>query len=99
MRALFIGHAYMVAENQEKIEALANLPGVAVGLVVPQVWRDPPIHKILKPALSPQAAYSTKALPIVWPGVEQYHWYLSTDLGMRQFRPEIVCVEQGAGSL
>src|SRR5262249_11462304 len=44
------------------------------------------------------APYTTQRLRAVWPGVEQYYWYLSSDLGMRHFKPDIVCVEQGAGS-
>lgn len=98
MRILLIGHAYLAAENQKKVEALAQQPGVTVRLLVPQTWQDPPLYKNIKPAQPAKATFEMQALPVVWAGQEQYHWYLSADLGMREFKPDLVCVEQGAGS-
>ncbi len=98
MRVLFIGHAYVVAENQKKIRALAAQPGVELRLLIPHLWREPVLKVI--PAHTPAAApFNMQTIRAVWPGAEQYYWYLSTDLGLHRFQPDIVCVEQGAGAL
>jgi L-malate glycosyltransferase len=97
VRILYIGHAYVVAENQKKIAALAAQPGIDVLLLTPHLWREPVLNEIRAHIPAP-AAYAVKPLRAVWPGVEQYHWYLSTDLEMRRFKPDVVFVEQGAGS-
>lgn len=98
MRILVISHTYMAAENQKKILALADQPGVEVKLIVPHFWRDEPVYHSITPYIPKQAPYETVAIKSVWPGLEQYYWYLSTDLGLRQFQPDILYVEQGAGS-
>ncbi|MBI3761485.1 MAG: glycosyltransferase [Chloroflexi bacterium] len=38
MRILYVGHAYLVAENRKKLGELAQLPGVELTLVVPHRW-------------------------------------------------------------
>lgn len=97
MRILFIGHTYVVAENQKKIRALASLPGVELKLVVPHLWREP-VLKEIKAHAPTDAPFVVRPIRAVWPGAEQYYWYLSTDLGLRRFQPYILCVEQGAGA-
>ncbi len=97
MRILLIGHAYVVAENQKKLHALAAQPEVELLLVVPHLWREPVLKEI--PVHVPaDAPFRVRPIRAVWPGVEQYYWYLSTDLGLREFRPDVLCVEQGAGA-
>lgn len=98
MRILYIGHAYMVAENQKKIQALANLPNIEVALILPHRWPDPPIHPNLTPYVPAHSNYQIKILRALWPGVEQYYVYMSPDLAMRHFKPDVICVEQGAGA-
>ncbi len=98
MRLLLIGHAYVVAENQKKLHALARQPGVELIVIVPHLWREP-VLKELRAHAPADAPFALHPLPAVWPGVEQYHWYLSADLGMTRFRPDVLCVEQGAGAL
>ncbi len=97
MRILCIGHAYVVAENQKKLHALAALPGVELMLVTPHLWREPVLKEIR--AHAPEGApFAVRSIRAVWAGIEQYHWYLSLDLGMRKFKPDVLCVEQGAGA-
>jgi glycosyltransferase involved in cell wall biosynthesis len=97
MRLLLIGHAYVVAENQKKLHALAALPGIDLMLVTPHLWREPVLKEIQ--AYVPQdAPFTMRPIRAVWPGAEQYYWYFSLDLGMREFQPDILCVEQGAGA-
>jgi L-malate glycosyltransferase len=97
MRVLIISHTYVTEENQKRILALAQQPDVEVRLVIPELWREPVLKEITG-HIPRQAPYETLRLKAVWPGIEQYYWYLSTDLGMRRFKPDILCVEQGAGA-
>jgi glycosyltransferase involved in cell wall biosynthesis len=97
VRILYIGHTYIVAENQKKLHALAEQPGVTLALITPHVWREPVLGKNL-PHIPANAPFSMRAIRAVWPGAEQYYWCLSLDLGLRHFQPDVLCVEQGAGS-
>jgi glycosyltransferase involved in cell wall biosynthesis len=97
VRILYVGHTYIVAENQKKLYALAEQPGVMLALVTPHVWYEPVLGKNL-PHLPNDASFTVRPTRAVWPGSEQYYWYLSLDLSMRHFQPDVLCVEQGAGS-
>ncbi len=97
MRILYISHTYLVAENQKKLSALAELPGVELRLVIPHVWHEPVLEE-LRPHIPTDGVFSARAIRAIWPGAEQYYWYLSLDLGLREFQPDILCVEQGAGA-
>ena len=82
------GHAYVVAENQKKLHALAAQPEVELLLVVPHLWREP-VLKEIQVHVPADAPFRVRPIRAVWPGVEQYYWYLSTDLGLREFRPDV----------
>jgi glycosyltransferase involved in cell wall biosynthesis len=98
VRLLIVGHPYMVAENQKKLAALAALPGVELSAVVPRTWRDS-LQGTLRADLRTQTTIAIRARRAVWTGREQFYWYLSRDLGMIRFQPDVMLVEQGAGSL
>ncbi len=98
MQLLCVGHTYLVAENQKKLHALAAQPGVALATVVPHVWYEPVLMES-RPYIPSVAPFSLNSMPVIWPGSEQYYWYLSPDIGIRRFQPDILCVEQGAGAL
>ena len=97
MRILVVGHTYLVAENQKKITALASQPGVDVALVTPHRWPEPLLGS-LRPDVPADAPFAARAIPTLGAGHEQFYVYLSADLGMRRFRPDVVYVEQGAGA-
>jgi len=99
MRILLIGHAYVVAENQKKLHAIASLPGVELAAVVPRAWREPVLKAIPAhcPAHAP-FAYQPRRAVLANTRTEQFHFYLSADLGLRHFKPDVLCVEQGAGA-
>jgi len=40
MKILMVSHTYVVAENQRKIDALANIPSIDLTLLVPYSWKD-----------------------------------------------------------
>lgn len=96
MRILYVGHTYLIDENQKKLIALSGLPGVELRLVVPHVWpemvlgRNTPHTDGLPFPICPIRA--------VWPGHEMRYFYLSPTLGLRGFQPDLICVENGAGA-
>jgi glycosyltransferase involved in cell wall biosynthesis len=97
MRVLLIGHTYVTAENQKKLWALAGEPGVELTLVAPPRWRDGLGEVALhRPAAAP---FEVRAVPAVWIGHEQFYWYRWLGLDLRRLCPDVLCVEQGAGSL
>jgi glycosyltransferase involved in cell wall biosynthesis len=98
MRILMVGHTYLVAENQKKLRALVAQPGVELALIVPHRWPEP-LSGELRPHVPAQSPFAVRPVRAVWPGAEQFYWYLSRDLGMRRYAPDVLCVEQGAGSL
>jgi glycosyltransferase involved in cell wall biosynthesis len=98
MRLLMIGHAYVVAENQKKAWALAACPGVELRVVVPRRWHDP-AFATLSASIPQNAPFVLRALPAVGAGREQFYTYLSADLGLRRWTPDVLYVEQGAGAL
>lgn len=99
MRILLIGHAYIVAENQKKLRALVDVPGVELRAIVPRAWREP-VLKEIRAHLPADEKYSLLALPALFANAssEQFYGYLSPDLSLRDFQPDILYVEQGAGA-
>ncbi len=97
VRLLYVGHTYLVNENQKKLTALAVLPDVEVGVVVPHMWCEPVLERVY-PHIDPQAAYSIYPTKVLFPGNEMRYVYLSADLRLREFAPDVLVVENGAGS-
>jgi len=97
MRVLMVGHTYLVAENQKKLWALAAQPGVDLTLITPHRWREPLLNEI-RAHVATDAPFGSRPIRAVWPGAEQFYWYLSSDLGLRRYQPDVLCVEQGAGA-
>ena len=98
MRLLYAGHTYLINENQKKLAAIARYETIDLGVVVPHMWREPVLETIY-PHIDPDTSYRVFPTRIAFPGNEMRHFYLSMDLHIRQFRPDIVVVENGAGAL
>ena len=98
MRLLYAGHTYLVDENQKKLAAIARAEGIDLAVVVPHIWREPVLETIY-PHLDPEASYRIFPTRIALPGDEMRYFYLSMDLHMRRFHPDIIVVENGAGAL
>lgn len=102
MRILVASHTYIVDLNCEKLRALANLePGIEVTVVVPRRWQPGGVqNKIIETQRCESGAF--RVVPIS--NFSQNHQGLltfGTDLIslLRQFRPQIIQVEQGSKAL
>lgn len=98
MRLLYSGHTYLADENQKKLAAMVRHDGIELGVVVPHMWRDMVLETIY-PHIDPQAHHRVFPTRIMFPGNEMRFFYLSVDLHMRRFRPDVIVVENGAGAL
>ncbi len=102
MRILVASHSYIVDLNGEKLRILANLePGIEVTIVVPKHWRPGGVMKnVVETRFRMEGSF--RVVPVS--NFSQNNQGLLTfgaDLIalMRDFRPNIIQVEQGAKSL
>ncbi|NEQ23716.1 MAG: glycosyltransferase family 4 protein [Microcoleus sp. SIO2G3] len=102
MRILVASHSYIVDLNCEKLRALARLePGIEVTVVVPRRWRPGGVqNKIIE--TQPRQEGSFRVVPVSnFSENNQGLLTFGADLIslLRQFRPQIIQVEQGAKAL
>ncbi|KKI99394.1 hormogonium polysaccharide biosynthesis glycosyltransferase HpsO [Prochlorothrix hollandica] len=102
LRILVISHTYIVDLNCEKLRVLATLePGIEVTIVVPQRWRPGGVqNRVIEP--EPRQDGNFRVVPISnlsqnHQGLLCFGWGLVTLL--RQFRPQVIQVEQGSRAL
>jgi L-malate glycosyltransferase len=102
MKILVASHTYIVDLNCEKLRALSNLkPNIEVTVVVPKLWKPGGVqNKIIETKFIDEGRF--RIIPIS--NMSQNHQGLltfGTDLIplMRDFRPDIIHVEQGAKGL
>ena len=98
MRLLYAGHTYLIGENQKKLFSLSCEPSVEVAAVVPHVWREPILQEI-RPHVDSSAPFKMYPTRVLFAGNEMRHMYLSIDLNLRAFKPDVIVVENGAGAL
>jgi L-malate glycosyltransferase len=102
MKILVISHSYIVDLNCEKLKALANLePGIEVTIGVPKRWKP---GGVMKDVVEPQPRREGPFRVVPLTNFSQNNQgLLSFGLDlltlMREFRPDIIQVEQGVKSL
>lgn len=102
MRILVASHSYIVDLNCEKLKALAHLePNIEVTVVVPRRWRPGGVqNKIIE--TQPHQEGSFQVVPVSnFSENNQSMLTFGADIIplLRQFRPQIIQVEQGAKAL
>jgi len=102
MRILVVSHTYIVDINREKLKILANLsPDIEVIVVVPRRWKPGGVqNQIIKTKL--YNAGSFRVIPISnFSQNNQGLLVFGNELVklLKQFRPQIIQVEQGSKSL
>ncbi|WP_072619453.1 hormogonium polysaccharide biosynthesis glycosyltransferase HpsO [Spirulina major] len=102
MRILIASHSYIVDLNCEKLRQLARLrPDIEVTVIVPQRWRPGGVQNRIIEA-PPWQDHRFRRIPL--PSLSENNQGLLTFGGsiiqlLRQFKPHIIHVEQGAKSL
>ncbi len=101
MKILYVGHTYTVRANQTKVLALARLDGVEITLVTPPAWRGPLYANRTDPfdtSLAPNVRHHILRATFV--GKESAYIFAPLIFTLiRQLKPDIVHVEQGAYAL
>lgn len=98
MRVLFIGHTYTVGVNRDKIALLSRYPDVELTLIVPHRWP----HTLRTFQADPHTSdtYHLQTLSTLFEGREtRYVYFPEMTMGMQNFRPDIIHVEQGPWAL
>jgi glycosyltransferase involved in cell wall biosynthesis len=98
LRVLYASHTYLIGENQKKLAAIVEQSGVELAVVVPHLWKEPVLGTIY-PHIDVDSPYKIFPTRIVLPGNEMRFMYLSLDLHMQYFRPDVIVVENGVGAL
>ena len=91
MRVLYASHTYLIGENQKKLAAIVEQSGVELAVVVPHLWKEPVLGTIY-PHIDVDSPYKIFPTRIVLPGNEMRFMYLSLDLHMQYFRPDVIVV-------
>lgn len=98
LRVLLISHTYIAAVNQKKAHELAALPGVELRVIVPEWWPHP-LFSSLSAEMPIKANFSYCPMPTLFTGSGGKYFYRSFHLTMREFKPDIIHVEESARGL
>ena len=98
MRVLYSSHTYLVGENQKKLGSMVAQSDIELAVVVPHLWKEPVLGTIY-PYIDKDASYKIFPTRILLPGNEMRFIYLSLDLYMQNFQPDVIVVENGVGAL
>ncbi|MBI5645856.1 MAG: glycosyltransferase family 4 protein [Ignavibacteriae bacterium] len=97
MRVLVISHTYITRVGREKWRSLARNFGVELRIIVPTEWRD--YLFTINAADHPDDELDVVPMPVFFSGKEAAHFYRSLSLHMREFKPDILHVEEGTDAL
>jgi hypothetical protein len=95
LRVLFISHTYVVGVNQGKLNAIAEIDGVTVGLLAPSNWKANEWNRLI-PVERPYPKIQIYTLPVAFSGRGGAYCFnpLSMIQVLNDFRPDIVQVEE-----
>lgn len=91
MRVTMISKALVVGIYQQKCEALARR-GIELQVVVPPSWKDERGEMLLERAYT--SGYRLDVLPLARNGDFHTHWYRELGPVLRDFRPDIVHIDE-----
>ncbi|MDT8324343.1 MAG: glycosyltransferase family 4 protein [Bacteroidota bacterium] len=93
MNILVISHTYITRVGREKWRELARMYDVDLRIIVPTVWKD--YLFTIRFDEHRDDELDVRGLPVLFSGKEAAHVYRSLTLGMRDFKPDILHVEEG----
>ena len=100
LRVLFISHAYVVGINQGKLNAIAQVEGIDVGLLAPSNWKALEWNREL-PLERPYPNLHLYSAPVMFTGRVGAHLYAPWVLWqvLQDFKPDIIQVEEEVFSI
>lgn len=91
IRVLTISKPYVASAYRNKLVELARQPDMEVGLITPTAWGSQAWEDDDAPAPFP---VWTRQLPVVFNGRNHFHFYRGLEAAIREFRPDILNVEE-----
>ncbi len=100
LRVLFISHAYVVGVNQGKLDAIARVEGITVGLLAPSNWKALEWNRLL-PLERPYPNLQLYSAPVLFSGRVGAHFYAPWVIWrvIQDFKPDLIQVEAEVFSL
>lgn len=98
MKVLIISKTYIVRINQKKIQELSFNSDVEIRVIVPETWQEA-IHRNLVADIPSGQAYQFCSLPTIFTGKGGRYLYRTLDLTLREFKPDIIQVEEDTRGL
>lgn len=92
MRVLMLSKACVVGAYQRKLEEMARLPDIELRVLVPPSWRDDRGELALERAHV--EGYDLRVTPIRFNGHFHAHYYPRFGREVREFRPDIVHIDE-----
>jgi glycosyltransferase involved in cell wall biosynthesis len=92
MRVLMLSKACLVGAYQTKLEAIARYPDVELVVVVPPTWDDPHGRVTLERGYTD--GYELLVDPIRFNGRFHYYYYPTLPARLKQFRPDVVHIDE-----
>lgn len=92
MRVLIVSKACLVGAYQTKLEAIAQFADVELAVVVPPMWDDPAGRITLE--RSHTEGYTLYVDPIRLNGQFHFHYYPMLKKRLREFRPDILHMDE-----
>ena len=92
MRVLIVSKACLVGAYQTKLEAIAQFEDIELAVVVPPVWEDPAGRITLE--RSHTEGYRLYVDPIRFNGQFHLHYYPTLKKRLREFRPQILHMDE-----
>ena len=98
MRVLIIARTYIAKINQKKIQELSLYPDVEIRVVVPEIWQEA-VHPILTAEKPFKRDFLFNPMPTLFTGKGGRYLYRTLDLTMREFKPNIIQIEEDTRGL
>lgn len=94
MKVLVVSHSYVVGINQQKIQRLAEMPGISVALVVPEKWRD--MGRDIPLQHPTESAFRLYPIKVFWHNhlyVYFFGWFQFLKVFIKE-QPDLVYIEE-----
>jgi glycosyltransferase involved in cell wall biosynthesis len=98
IRAVVVGHTYIVPENRGKLRRIAAMADIDLTLVCPETWIEPDFGVR---TFEPEKGLASEVLPVSKAGsVRRYHFrQVELTAALKRLKPDIVQLESEAMSL
>ena len=93
MKILFVGHTYTVKVNRDKLYHLSKISGIQLRLITPKIWNE--WTKKNRSEAFADENIELKTYRTLFNSNEGRYFFTSLSLGLKEFQPDIIHVEQG----